>query len=77
MSSEEISLENDYEWRDAIDQLRLEAVDTLREASRKAVNGEATQLEVNDLRRLENRIHKTKRAIQEDRPFTEIEGEHQ
>lgn len=75
MSKEEPSLLNDFEWRDELDQLRLEVVDTLREVGEKAVNGEASNLDVKDLRRLEDRIHRVKREVQEDKPFDLIEGE--
>jgi len=72
---EEPSLLNDFQWREEIDNLRLEVVDTLREVGEKAVNGKTSNLDVKDLERLENRIHQVKREVQEDKPFDLIEGE--
>ena len=61
-----MTLKNDWDWRDNVDELRLDAVDTLREVARKAVHGEATRLEVKDLERIENGIHEVRRDLEED-----------
>ena len=69
-----MTLEDDWNWRDKVDKIRLEAIDTLREVGVLGVQGEVNSLHVKDLERLENQIYEIRREIEENQSIENIEN---